>query len=145
MQVNPRAPPPESSLARPLPPPPNAPTAGPFCRGAVPPRDLSIMRSSQLDAARLDEELSSMLREQFLRAFALFRPAAVARLQPELTLLLDFLVGGLRGGPDKPAAALPLSRVECVPHSARHAVHPPGPRRSSGSLCGRAARCRAWR
>ena len=34
-----------------------------------------------------------MLREQFLRAFSLFRPAAVARLQPELTLLLDFLVG----------------------------------------------------
>lgn len=51
------------------------------------------MRSSQMDAARLDEELSSMLREQFLRAFSLFRPAAVARLQPELTLLLDFLVG----------------------------------------------------
>ena len=50
------------------------------------------MRSSQLDAARLDEELTEMLREQFMRTFALFRPGAVARLQPELTLLLDFLV-----------------------------------------------------
>lgn len=51
------------------------------------------MRSSQLDAARLDEELTSMLRDQFMRAFRfLFRPGAVARLQPELTLLLDFLV-----------------------------------------------------
>lgn len=33
-----------------------------------------------------------MLREQFLRAFAFLRPGAVARLQPELTLLLDLLV-----------------------------------------------------
>jgi peroxin-2 len=55
------------------------------------------MRSSQLDAARLDEELSGMLREQFLRAFAFFRPAAVAQLQPELSLLLDFLVGSRHG------------------------------------------------
>lgn len=53
---------------------------------------MSILRSSQLDAARLDEELSAMLREQFLRCFALFRPGAVARLHPELTLLLDLLV-----------------------------------------------------
>lgn len=51
------------------------------------------MRSSQLDAARLDDELTGMLQEQFLSAFALFRPAAVARLQPELTLLLELLVG----------------------------------------------------
>jgi peroxin-2 len=36
-----------------------------------------------------------MLREQFLRAFALFRPAAIVRLMPELTLLLDFLVSWL--------------------------------------------------
>lgn len=50
------------------------------------------MRSSQLDAERLDEELGGMLREQFLRAFAFLRPGAVARLQPELTLLLDLLV-----------------------------------------------------
>ncbi|KAL4425471.1 hypothetical protein ABPG75_009487 [Micractinium tetrahymenae] len=54
--------------------------------------DVAIMRSSQLDAARLDDELTGMLREQFLSAFALFRPAAVARLQPELTLLLDLLI-----------------------------------------------------
>lgn len=54
------------------------------------------MRSSQLDAARLDDELGAMLREQFMRCFALARPAAVARLQPELALLLDFLVGGWR-------------------------------------------------
>ena len=50
------------------------------------------MRSSQLDADRLDQELTSLLREQLLKAFALFRPGLVARLQPELTLLLDLLV-----------------------------------------------------
>lgn len=38
-----------------------------------------------------------MLRGQFLRAFAFFRPAAVAQLQPELSLLLDFLVGSRHG------------------------------------------------
>ena len=34
----------------------------------------SIMRSSQLDAERLDQELTGMLREQFMRSFALFQP-----------------------------------------------------------------------
>lgn len=50
------------------------------------------MRSSQLDAGRLDEELTSMLREQLMRALSFANPATVARLQPELSLLLDFLV-----------------------------------------------------
>lgn len=51
------------------------------------------MRSSQLDAERLDEELTSMLREQLLRcATWVLKPGLLARLQPELTLLLDLLV-----------------------------------------------------
>ena len=51
------------------------------------------MRSSQLDAERLDEELTGMLREQLLRCAAwLLQPGLLARLQPELTLLLDLLV-----------------------------------------------------
>ncbi len=33
------------------------------------------MRASQLDAARLDNELTAMLREQFMRIFSLFQPA----------------------------------------------------------------------
>ena len=36
--------------------------------------DVHISRSSQADAARLDEELSGMLREQFSRVFVLFQP-----------------------------------------------------------------------
>ncbi len=51
------------------------------------------MRSSQLDAERLDDELTSMLREQLLRcATWVLKPGLLARLQPELTLLLDLLV-----------------------------------------------------
>lgn len=75
------------------------------------------MRSSQLDAERLDEELTSLLREQFMRCFALFRPGLVAQLQPELTLLLDILVsqykgdGGRRGG--RVAPGLPDVRQGC--------------------------------
>ena len=37
-------------------------------------RDVVIMRASQLDAGRLDNELTSMLREQFMRIFSLFQP-----------------------------------------------------------------------
>lgn len=39
------------------------------------------MRSSQLDASRLDEELSLMLREQFLSAFSFFPKARSAGMR----------------------------------------------------------------
>lgn len=32
------------------------------------------MRASQLDAARLDDELTAMLKEHFMRIFGLFQP-----------------------------------------------------------------------
>ena len=47
---------------------------------------------SQIDAGRLDAELTSLLREQLLRVFARVHPGAVARRTPELTLGLDLLV-----------------------------------------------------
>ena len=34
------------------------------------------MRASQLDAARLDSELTAMLKEQFMRIFSLFQPVS---------------------------------------------------------------------
>lgn len=94
--------------------------------------DVDIMRSSQLDAARLDDELTSMLREQFLSAFALFRPAVVARLQPELTLLLELLVGaGLQGdhASSRPALGyglrgLPGAHLTCMPSVSRPSCRP---------------------
>ena len=47
---------------------------------------------SQVDAGRLDGELSSLLREQFLRIFARVHPGFAAQRTPELTLALDALV-----------------------------------------------------
>jgi hypothetical protein len=34
------------------------------------------MRANQLDAGRLDTELTAMLREQFMRVFSLFQPVS---------------------------------------------------------------------
>ena len=50
------------------------------------------MRASQLDAARLDTELSAMLKEQFMKIFSFFQPRLISAFQPELTLLLELLV-----------------------------------------------------
>jgi peroxin-2 len=51
-----------------------------------------VLRVSQIDAGRLDGELTSLLREQFLRIFSRVQPGAVARAAPELNLGLDLLV-----------------------------------------------------
>ena len=51
-----------------------------------------IMRASQLDAARLDTELTAMLKEQFMKIFSFFQPRLISALQPELTLILELLV-----------------------------------------------------
>jgi hypothetical protein len=39
------------------------------------------MRSSQVDAARLDEELTLMLREQFMKVFSLFQPVRHSKVE----------------------------------------------------------------
>lgn len=57
------------------------------------PPDAAIMRASQLDAARLDTELAAMLREQFMKIFSFFQPRLISAFQPELTLILELLVG----------------------------------------------------
>lgn len=40
------------------------------------PLNAVIMRASQLDAARLDSELTAMLKEQFMNVFSLFQPVS---------------------------------------------------------------------
>jgi peroxin-2 len=80
----------------------------------LPPKPLSnisIMRSSQLDAARLDEELTSMLKEQFMKIFALFQPGLISRLQPELTLALDFLIFRLSVWTGQPLPGMALMNL----------------------------------
>lgn len=54
---------------------------------------LQVLRSSQLDAARLDDELISMLHEQFMKIFSYFKPGQVQSLEPELNAVLLLLVG----------------------------------------------------
>lgn len=56
------------------------------------PVEATIMRASQLDAARLDTELTAMLKDQFMSIFSLFQPRIISALQPELAVLLDFLI-----------------------------------------------------
>lgn len=93
------------------------PSRGTLYRRRLKPRDVVIMRASQLDASRLDIELTAMLQEQFLKAFSLVQPVSsrsssclkserscfwrnsqcvlqrvINALKPELSLILDFLV-----------------------------------------------------
>jgi len=56
------------------------------------PMRVAIMRASQMDAGRLDVELTSMLQEQFMKAFTWVQPRLLNALRPELTLLLDYLI-----------------------------------------------------
>ncbi|GAB4816936.1 hypothetical protein N2152v2_003982 [Parachlorella kessleri] len=88
-------------------------------------QDITIMRSSQLDAARLDDELTGMLREQFMKVFALFQPGAIASMYMELTLLLDLLIFwfSIRQGKPLPGMALMNLRYR----NERAVVPPPSP------------------
>lgn len=99
--------------------------------------DVAVMRASQLDAARLDVELTAMLREQFMKIFSLFQPRIISALQPELTLLLDFLVFkfSVWSGKPTPGSALMNLRYRdersvAQPgrhhHTAQVEVHPSG-------------------
>ena len=71
---------------------PKASTSAPVDPAPRPPPDVRVLRVSQIDAGRLDAELTSLLREQLLRVFARVHPGAVAHRTPELTLGLDLLV-----------------------------------------------------
>lgn len=48
--------------------------ASPSCSAPRPAWPLRVLRSSQLDAGRLDAELHTMLHEQFMAVFQLFQP-----------------------------------------------------------------------
>lgn len=51
-----------------------------------------VLRVNQLDARRLDSEISSLLRQQFSDIFALWRPGILERIQPELDALLQAFI-----------------------------------------------------
>ncbi|GAM26016.1 hypothetical protein SAMD00019534_091910, partial [Acytostelium subglobosum LB1] len=52
----------------------------------------NIVRVSQLDSMKLDEEILELLKSQFMRIFMFFRPTFVQNFQPEINLILKSVI-----------------------------------------------------
>jgi len=63
---------------------------------------ISISRVNQFDAARLDVEMSAMLKEQLLKVFSLVKPGLLFQYEPELDAFLEFLIWRFSIWVDKP-------------------------------------------
>jgi len=72
---------------------------------------VTVMRSVQLDAQRLDEELKGMLAEQLHRALAIFNPDLISRVQPELLAFMDFTFFWFTIWRDRPTPGMRLMNL----------------------------------
>ncbi|KAK9142703.1 hypothetical protein Syun_012103 [Stephania yunnanensis] len=63
---------------------------------------VSISRVNQFDAARLDVEMSAMLKEQLVKVFTLMKPGLLFQYEPELEAFLEFLIWRFSIWVDKP-------------------------------------------
>ncbi|KAL3618298.1 peroxisome assembly protein (Peroxin-2) [Castilleja foliolosa] len=63
---------------------------------------IEISRVNQFDAARLDVEMSAMLKEQLVKIFALMKPGMLFQYEPELDAFLEFLIWRFSIWVDKP-------------------------------------------
>ncbi|KAL5232379.1 hypothetical protein ABZP36_031155 [Zizania latifolia] len=63
---------------------------------------ISISRVNQFDAARLDVEMSAMLKEQLVKVFSLLKPGLLFQYEPELDAFLEFLIWRFSIWVDKP-------------------------------------------
>ncbi|ESQ27010.1 hypothetical protein EUTSA_v10018845mg [Eutrema salsugineum] len=63
---------------------------------------VAISRVNQLDAARLDLEMSAMLKEQLVKVFTLMKPGMLFQYEPELDAFLEFLIWRFSIWVDKP-------------------------------------------
>ncbi|KAA8541773.1 hypothetical protein F0562_022925 [Nyssa sinensis] len=63
---------------------------------------ISVSRVNQVDAARLDIELSAMLKEQLVKVFSLMKPGLLFQYEPELDAFLEFLIWRFSIWVDKP-------------------------------------------
>ncbi|KAJ3701595.1 hypothetical protein LUZ61_005300 [Rhynchospora tenuis] len=63
---------------------------------------ISISRVNQFDAARLDVEMSAMLKEQLVKVFTLIKPGLLYQYEPELDAFLEFLIWRFSIWVDKP-------------------------------------------
>jgi hypothetical protein len=137
-----RAPSPSLS-PRHLPTPPRRRPAPPRS-SAPPPWPLRILRSTQLDALRLDAELVTMLREQFARVFAFFQPV---RQGEEGSQKRRPARAGSRWRAPRGPDACPLLRTPAPTPRAPPPAAPPPPlaRAASPPLSRSSTRCcRSW-
>uniref|UniRef100_A0A7C9DCC6 RING-type E3 ubiquitin transferase (cysteine targeting) n=1 Tax=Opuntia streptacantha TaxID=393608 RepID=A0A7C9DCC6_OPUST len=63
---------------------------------------IKISRVNQFDAARLDVEMTAMLKEQLLKVFSLLKPGILFQYEPELDAFLGFLIWRFSIWVDKP-------------------------------------------
>ncbi|CAH8378865.1 unnamed protein product [Eruca vesicaria subsp. sativa] len=63
---------------------------------------VAISRVNQFDAARLDVEMSAMLKEQLVKVFTLAKPGMIFQYEPELDAFLEFLIWRFSIWVDKP-------------------------------------------
>ncbi|KAK3005542.1 hypothetical protein RJ639_015967 [Escallonia herrerae] len=70
-----------------------------FLQSGIP---IAISRVNQVDAARLDVEMSAMLKEQLVKVFSLMKPGLLFQYEPELDAFLEFLIWRFSIWVDKP-------------------------------------------
>ncbi|CAD6262135.1 unnamed protein product [Miscanthus lutarioriparius] len=75
---------------------------------------ISISRVNQFDAARLDVEMSAMLKEQLLKVFSLVKPGLLFQYEPELDAFLEFLIWRFSIWVDKPTPGNALMNLRYV-------------------------------
>lgn len=63
---------------------------------------IAISRVNQVDAGRLDIEMSAMLKEQMVKVFSLMKPGMLFQYEPELDAFLQFLIWRFSIWVDKP-------------------------------------------
>ncbi|XP_041991547.1 peroxisome biogenesis protein 2-like isoform X1 [Salvia splendens] len=63
---------------------------------------VEISRVNQVDAGRLDVEMSAMLKEQLVKVFSLLKPGMLFQYEPELDAFLEFLIWRFSIWVDKP-------------------------------------------
>ncbi|KAJ6851857.1 peroxisome biogenesis protein 2 isoform X1 [Iris pallida] len=83
-----------------------------------PPIPISISRVNQFDAARLDVEMSAMLKEQLVKVFSLMKPGFLFQYEPELDAFLEFLIWRFSIWVDKPTPGNALMNLRYRDESA---------------------------
>ncbi|KAG9157121.1 hypothetical protein Leryth_022831 [Lithospermum erythrorhizon] len=70
-----------------------------------------ISRVNQVDAARLDIEMSAMLKEQLVKVFSLMKPGMLFQYDAELDAFLEFMIWRFSIYVDKPTPGIALMNL----------------------------------